>query len=81
MLLRYDPGDGKLIEKEVGPGESMHIPPGAPHQEITLGNEDLVIVEVSTPHFNDRVRDEPNYGMEVPEGGLPSTKIEEVEAR
>jgi hypothetical protein len=38
---------------------------------------DCVIVEASTPHFNDRVRVEEKYGLPM-EGGLPSTKENEV---
>src|SRR3989338_7386692 len=33
ILFRYDKGDGKLSEKILEPGESVHIPPGAVHQE------------------------------------------------
>ena len=35
------------------------------------------IIEVSTPHFNDRVRVEKKYNLPS-EGGLPSTRINEV---
>ncbi len=63
-------------ERVCGPGDVVHFPIGAVHQEEAL--EDTVILEVSTPFLNDRVRVEPLYGMEIPEGGLPSTVIEEV---
>ena len=79
MLVRYDEGDGKLKEKILMPGDALHIPPGAVHQEEAL--EETVVFETSTPHFNDRVRMESEYGQEIPEGGLPSTTIDQVETR
>lgn len=79
MLVRYDNGDGKLKEKILLPGDALHIPPGAVHQEEAL--EETVVFETSTPHFNDRIRVEPEYGMEIPPGGLPSTTIDQVETK
>lgn len=79
LLLRYDNGQGKIVEKVLGPGEAIHIPPGVVHQEEAL--EDLVIIEASNPVFNDRVRMEEEYGLTIPEGGLPSTTIDEIEIK
>ncbi len=79
LIVRFDPGTGTIEEKVLGPGACFHFPPGAVHQEEAL--TDCVIIEASTPHFNDRVRMEPQYGMEIPPGGLPSTKPEDVETR
>lgn len=76
ILFRYDNGDGKVSEKILGPGNSVHIPPGAVHQEEAL--EDTIIFETSTPHFNDRVRMEKEYGLEVDPDPAPSTTIDEV---
>lgn len=77
LLVRYDPkGDGNLVERKCGPGDVVHFPQGAVHQEEAL--TDCVIIEVSTPYLNDRVRVEEAYGMTIPEGGLPSTTIDEV---
>ena len=45
------------------------------HQEIVL--EDCVIIEASTPHFNDRVRVEEKYNIKMTKG-LPSTKLKEI---
>jgi mannose-6-phosphate isomerase-like protein (cupin superfamily) len=51
-------------------GEAYHIPAGAIHQVQAV--TDCVFFEVSTPHFDDRVRVEAEYGL--PEtGGLPTT--------
>lgn len=79
LLLRYDNGRGEIVEKVLGPGDAIHIPPGAVHQEEAL--EDLVIIEASNPVFNDRVRMEEEYGLKIPESGLPSTTIDEIERR
>lgn len=79
LIIRFDTGDGKLQEKILNPGACFHFPPGAVHQEEAL--TDCVILEVSTPHFNDRVRVEKKYGLPIAPGGLPSTKRSEVVTR
>ena len=76
LIIRFDDGNGKIVERMVEPGESFHFPPGAVHQEEAI--TDCVIIEASTPYFNDRVRVEELYGLKI-EGGLPSTKINEVQ--
>ncbi len=69
--VRYD-DNGSLRSVVMHPGETYHIPPGAVHQVIAI--EDCVFFEVSTPHFDDRVRVEKDYGL--PEGGgLPTTEV------
>ena len=75
MIVRIDDGSGELIERIVGPGDVMHFAPGLVHQTEAI--TDVVYIEASTPHFNDRVRVEAEYGLELEEG-LPSTSIEEV---
>jgi mannose-6-phosphate isomerase-like protein (cupin superfamily) len=78
MILRYENEEGKLIEREVGPGDWFHFPNGCIHQEIAL--TDVVRIEVSTPHFNDRVRVEDMFG--IPNAsGLPTTEESEIEIR
>ena len=79
LMVRYDTGDGKLKEKKLVAGDCIHIPPGAVHQEEAI--TDCVVFETSTPHFNDRVRMEEEYGQKIPEGGLPSTTVDQVEVR
>jgi len=77
MLLRYDDGSGKLVEKVVGPGSSFRFPPGSVHQEEAITN--CVLIEASTPHANDRVRMEAAYGLdEGDDNPLPSTDPDEV---
>lgn len=75
LIIRFDEGDGTLCEKILSAGDTFHFPPGAVHQEQAL--TDCVIIEASTPHFNDRVRVEEKYGLPN-SGGLPSTTIDEV---
>ena len=76
LLVRYDLGDKVIKEKVVRSGEAAHFMPGLVHQEEAL--TDCVIIEASTPHFNDRVRVEDIYGFgEVK--GLPTTQIEDIE--
>lgn len=76
LMLRYDKGDGKVTEVKMNPGQSIHIPPGAVHQEEAL--TDCVLFEASTPVFDDRVRMEEKYGLR-PEGGLPTTRKPRIE--
>ena len=78
MLIRYDLGDKILQEKIVKAGEVVHFPPGLVHQEEAI--TDCEIIEASSPHFNDRVRVEENYGFGSPKG-LPTTLETEIEIR
>jgi mannose-6-phosphate isomerase len=78
MLIRYDLGDKILRERVVQSGEVVHFPPGLVHQEEAI--TDCEIIEASTPHFNDRVRMEDNYGLGIPQG-LPTTLESDIELR
>jgi len=78
MKIRYDIGDGILREKVVCTGDVVHFPPLLVHQEEAI--TDCLIIEASTPHFNDRVRVEEKYGLGSPQG-LPSTEEHEIETR
>ena len=78
MIVRFDKGDGSLTERVIKSGDSFHFPPGAVHQEEAV--TDCIIIEASTPHFNDRVRMEKAYGLTI-DCGLPSTSIDDVEER
>jgi mannose-6-phosphate isomerase-like protein (cupin superfamily) len=75
MIVRIGDGSGNLIERIVGPGDVVHFPPGLVHQEEAI--TDCVLIEASTPHFNDRVRMEDTYGVES-SGGLPSTELSDI---
>jgi mannose-6-phosphate isomerase-like protein (cupin superfamily) len=78
MKIRYDLGDGVLRERIVNSGDVVHFPPLLVHQEEAV--TDCVIIEASTPHFNDRVRVEEVYGMGR-SIGLQSTTEDEIELR
>ena len=78
MLIRFDLGDGRLQERVIKGGDVVHFSPGLVHQEEAI--EDCVILEASTPHFNDRVRMEESYSL-GPHIGLPTTNIEDIELR
>jgi mannose-6-phosphate isomerase len=55
---------GEVGEKpepvEIEPGDAFHFRPGTVHRVTAL--EDLLVVEVSTPHLNDVVRLDDRYG-------------------
>ena len=77
MKVIYDNGDGELVSRVCRKGDTFHFPPGAVHQAEALTA--CSYIEVSTPHFNDRVHVEDKYGIDKEAGGLPSTSLEEVE--
>ena len=78
MIVRHENPLGEIIERIVVPGDCFHFPPGVVHQEEAI--EDCVIIEGSTPHFNDRVRMEEHFGLGLPEG-MPTTSLEDVEEK
>jgi mannose-6-phosphate isomerase-like protein (cupin superfamily) len=45
---------------ELEPGDAFHVPPGTVHRVTAL--QDLLVIEVSTPHLDDVVRLEDRYG-------------------
>jgi quercetin dioxygenase-like cupin family protein len=79
LKIIYDDGSGTLVDRVVGPGECFHFPNGSVHGAVALS--DVEYVEVSTPHFNDRVHMEAVYGLAEEYGGLPSTEVSEIETR
>lgn len=59
--LRFEIREGeKLVEREMQPGERVHIPPKTVHRMTAI--EDCDIFEVSTPELHDVVRLEDRYG-------------------
>ncbi|HVT46484.1 MAG TPA: cupin domain-containing protein [Vicinamibacterales bacterium] len=52
--------DGKLVERRLAPGESVHVSPKTVHRMTAI--EDCDIYEVSTPELDDVVRLEDRYG-------------------
>ncbi len=80
LLLRFDEGDGILKKKIFLPGESIRFEPGCVHQEEAL--EDTLLIECSTPHFNDRIRMESHYDVDYDKGkGLPTTNLFDIEIK
>lgn len=63
--------DGELCETRFKAGEAFHTPAGVVHQEEAI--TDCVLIEFSTPVFDDRVRVEREYGLDE-SGGLPTTE-------
>lgn len=57
-----DAGQGVLSEEIVGAGAAFHYAPGTVHRITAL--VDTTILEVSTPHLDDVVRLEDQYGRE-----------------
>jgi len=53
-------GARMLHEEVIAAGAAFHYPPGTVHRITAL--EDTTILEVSTPHLEDVVRLEDNYG-------------------
>ena len=70
-VIDTDDGDGRLTRYHLITGSTVRIPPGAVHRVTAV--TDCVFVEFSTPHFEDRVRVEAQYGQ-PDSGGLPSTR-------
>jgi len=58
IILENEAGD--LIENTLLPSEYIHIPSRHKHRIIAL--EDSEIFEVSTPHLEDVIRHEDDYG-------------------
>ena len=53
---------GELETIEIGPNDAFRYRPGTVHRVTAI--EDLLVVEVSTPHLDDVVRLEDRYGRE-----------------
>ena len=64
-----------MKEKTISEGQSFHFPPYCIHQEEAI--TDCLIIEVSTPHLNDRIRVEKHFNLEE-EPGLPSTNYGDI---
>lgn len=73
----FDAGDGALRRLVMAPGMTVQVPAGAVHRVTAI--TDCKFFEVSTPHFNDRVRCEAEYG-EPEVGGLPTTHVSSPDA-
>ena len=78
-LVRSENGGGAYGVVQMVPGQTYHIPAGAPHQFEAI--TDCVVFEASTPGMNDRVNVAERYGLPVEPGTLPTTYTpEEIKA-
>ena len=75
LKVIYANKKNKLRNKILKKGDVFHFPPGSIHQEQAITT--CQIIEASSPHFNDRVRVEKKFGIDV-EQGLPSTNKKDV---
>ena len=77
LLVTYENEAGELVKKELREGNWLHFPKGSIHQETAIS--DVEIIEVSTPHFNDRVRVEEEFGLNPNDfQGLPTTAENDI---
>ena len=60
LKFQMDDASGGLVDHVLEPGMSFHIPPNRRHRMI--GISDCTIFEVSTPHLDDVVRLQDQYG-------------------
>ena len=62
LRLHIEDDDGAMTTRDMGPGESAHVPVGRRHRFESL--ERVEVVEVSTPELDDVVRIEDDFGRE-----------------
>ncbi len=60
MDFQVEMPDGSMKVIRMKPGDAFHIRPGQKHRMIAL--EDCDVMEVSTPHLEDVVRVQDDYG-------------------
>ena len=60
MLFEIGGPDGTLTQREMRPGDSVHVTPKTVHRMTAL--EDCDVLEVSTPELDDVVRLDDRYG-------------------
>ena len=62
LRLHYEDDDGRMAARDMGPGESAHVPVGRRHRFEAI--ERVELIEVSTPELEDVVRVEDDFGRE-----------------
>ncbi len=75
LKVEYATNKKKLKMKILKKGDVFHFPPGLIHKETAITN--CVILEASTPYFNDRVRVEKLFNL-CENKGLPTTKSKNI---
>ena len=77
LKLRYYSSESQqIIERQLTEGDTFRFPPYCIHQEEAL--TDVEIIEISTPHLNDRVRCEQIFNPDSPIEGLPTTDLSAI---
>jgi mannose-6-phosphate isomerase len=76
LLVAYVNSSGDLVNTLVSEGDYFHFPTGSIHKVSCI--EDAEIIEVSTPHLNDRVRMDDLYGLDPSCCSLPTTEVSDV---
>jgi quercetin dioxygenase-like cupin family protein len=61
ILFEMQEGD-RLVAREMIPGDSVHVPPPTVHRMTAIVDSD--VLEVSTPHLDDVVRIQDDFGRE-----------------
>jgi mannose-6-phosphate isomerase len=62
LRLHLEDESGAMTTRDMGPGESAHVPVGRRHRFESL--ERVELVEVSTPELDDVIRVEDDFGRE-----------------
>jgi mannose-6-phosphate isomerase-like protein (cupin superfamily) len=62
LRLELEDEHGRMVERELGPGEHCRIPTGRRHR--FSGVERVELIEVSTPELDDVVRISDDFGRE-----------------
>jgi mannose-6-phosphate isomerase len=62
LLLTLEGDDGADEDRELGPGDSVHVPTGRRHRYTAI--ERCELIEVSTPELDDVVRLADDFGRE-----------------
>lgn len=76
LVVRYT-RNNEILSAVLEEGSAFRFPPGCIHQEEAL--TDVKIIEVSTPHLNDRVRMEAVFGLTQDNTGLQTTMLDDVQ--
>ena len=63
LRLHLAGADGTVEVTEIGPGEHRRVRPGVVHR-YEAGEDDLELIEVSTPELDDVIRLEDDFGRE-----------------
>ncbi len=76
MEFTYVDPSGALQKKMLSAGDTVVIPVGAIHREHAI--TDCIVIELGSPHANDRVAMNESFGLSLKPNALPSTTADEV---